>query len=570
MLAALTGKVSMTDRDSWAERPWILAAIAAAGAVIFSFLTDSDYPEGLSVSRQVAASFVGVATVALVVTLDRLRWWWAVLFALTTGAVMALVGWSTASYNEQGTLFEFPYLSGLFASLVAAPFFQATRDAGSFSRHYPTLHRYAWSDAVIGAASLFFVGLVFLLSWLLASLFDAIGIEFFKTMLEDDHFPWGLAGFAFGGATGLLRESDKLLDTLLKLVMTILAVLAPVVAVALVLFLAALPVTGLASLWDSGLPETPLLLASAAWGVLLANSVIGTGEGDRHRRAFFVRSAMALTLVVLPMAVIAAISLGLRIDQHGWTPDRIWGVIVIAVAVAYGIAAWKAAWTGRNGFDEPLRGAQVHLGLGLIGIALFLALPILDFGAISARSQLERLQSGKIDAAEFDWYAMAFDFGPSGRRHLEKLAEGDDPDRAKLARKALDAEDRWSIDYNLGLAEALDERLVTRPANLEISEELRDHITTLPQCMGEKCLLVALEDGQYVLIGAPHAGSMMTRTLIDPDNLSDEPAGAIEVDDGSVDMKPSDVDFATVPVEVREETWKRIYVDGKPVGPTYR
>ncbi len=55
-------------------------------------------------------------------------------------------------------------------------------------------------------------------------------------------------------------------------------------------------------------------------------------------------------------------------------------------------------------------------------MALFLALPILDFGAISARSQLARLESGKIKAEEFDWTAMAFDFGPEGRERLAEIA----------------------------------------------------------------------------------------------------------------------------------------------------
>ena len=68
----------------------------------------------------------------------------------------------------------------------------------------------------------FFTGITFLLAWLIAGLFDLIGIDLLKDLLRKSWFNWMLAGFAFGAAVGLLRERDRLVGTLQRLVMVVL------------------------------------------------------------------------------------------------------------------------------------------------------------------------------------------------------------------------------------------------------------------------------------------------------------------------------------------------------------
>src|SRR3546814_6709576 len=104
------------------------------------------------------------------------------------------------------------------------------------------------SDLVIGAAGLAFVGVTFLLVTLIGEMFHLIGIELIRDLLRGEWFGWMLAGAAFGGSVGLLRERDRLVSTLQRLVMIVLAVLAPVLAAALLLFLLSLLGTGLQKL----------------------------------------------------------------------------------------------------------------------------------------------------------------------------------------------------------------------------------------------------------------------------------------------------------------------------------
>ncbi|MDQ3144634.1 MAG: DUF4153 domain-containing protein, partial [Pseudomonadota bacterium] len=451
-----------TRDANWPARPWIMAAICAVAAFLFDALADTDTSNSVSAARQAGASFVAIAAISFVMTVEQRRWLWSLGFALGWGAVIALVGWFTASYNRQGEIAEWPFLSGLFAVLLAAPLFQTVRDEGAWRFPYARLHSHAWTDAVIGAASLAFVGVTFLLSWLIAGLFDLIGIDLIQELLRESWFAWMLAGFAFGASVGLLRERDGLVATLQRLVMVVLAVLAPVLAAALLLFLASLPFTGLGGLWDSPLPATGLMLLAGAGAVLLANAVIGNGKDDQASGRVLRLSALLLVLTVLPLAIIAAVSIGARIGQYGWSPERIWGVVAVGVAIVYGLAGWWSVARRRAQFDDLLRPVQTRLALGLCGLALFLALPIVDFGAISANSQMMRFASGKVPAGEFDWRAMAFDFGPAGRARLAQIARSGPPEQRRLASTALSSRNRYDVGYEVAAANSgasLDRRM---------------------------------------------------------------------------------------------------------------
>lgn len=465
----------LDEREAaWPLRPWALAAICAAAGVVFHALVDHSYGgPPLGPWRQAAATFVGIGALSFVVTVELRRWWWSLAFALAWGLVIALVGWFTAQYNANPTIFEWPYLAGLLAVLIAAPLFETLRDEGRRSLPYAKLHAHSWSDAVIGASGLAFTGIVFLFAWMVAGLFDLIGIEQIKKLLEKGWFEWMLSGLAFGAAVGILRERDRLLPMLQRLVRIVLVVLAPPLAAALVLFLASMPFTGLEKFWKSGIPATPLLLSAGAGAILLANTVFAEDSENRSLNPVLRWSSLFLVAVVLPLAGVAGLSIGVRIQDYGWTPERMWGVVAVAVAAAYGIAGWYAIWRGRLDFDEWLRPLQTILAIGLCSLALFLALPIVDFGAISARSQLARLENGKLPPEKFDWAAMAFDFGPSGRARLRNIANSGSLEMRSMAAKALTTKSRWNLREEEMVAGPPPAELSVLPAGSVVPPSLR-------------------------------------------------------------------------------------------------
>lgn len=562
----------------WRQRPWIMAGIGAAGGLLVHFLTDGltydPVPTTGTILRQSAAAGIAIGTVTFLITAERRRLAWAAGFAVVWGLIMALVGYSTGSYNGGGELVEFPFLAGLLAIAVASPLFQTVRDEGRKALPYTQVHRYAWTDAIIGGASLAFTGLTFLLAFLLSALFDAIGIPFIKDLLNEGWFTWMMAGAAFGSASAVLREKDPLLGTLQRLVMLVFSVLAPVLAGALAIYLIALPITGFGGLWKSGLPETPLLLSTAAFAVVFLNAIIGDSPDDRSGGRLWRITEGVLLFAVLPLGVLALVSMGLRVDQYGWTPERLWGVIACLVAIAYGVAAWLAAVRGRGAFDVQLRESQKMLAMGLCGLALFLALPIVDFGSISAKSQLARLEAGKVEAEEFDWAAMAFDFGPAGRRALERMRSVGPAERRELAQAALAADRRWDLARQANVVENkvdIERRVRLLSTDIVWTEQLKRRVAERGACdEGMQCALVRIGD-RLMLLSSQGKDNFVSAGLVD---LEETPSGLREGRDYIITAPPAvtgtdDVkaDLGKAQVEVREESVSRVYVDGKPVGP---
>ena len=553
-----------TQTEEWAERPWLMAILCAAAGLLFHTLIHEVTTATLSAEQQAAATFVAVATVSFALTVERLRWPWAVAFAVGWGAVIAFVGWFTASYNRNGEIVEFPFLAGIAAVLIAAPLFQTIRDEGAWRFPYRKLHGHAWADAVIGAASLFFTGITFLLAFLIASLFDVIGIDALKDLLNEGWFNWMLAGFAFGGALGLLRERDRLVGTLQRLVMIVLSVLAPVLAAALSIFLLSTVATGLDKLWEGWLSATALLLAASAGAVLLVNAVIGDGREERAGNRVLVWSAMVLAAVVLPLAALAGTAMGMRIGQYGWTPERMWGAVAIVVALAYGLLGWWSIWRGRRDFDDVLRPLQVKLAIAVCALMVFLSLPILDFGAISARSQVARLEKGKVEPAKFDWAALAFDFGPSGRARLRDIARSGAGEWRTLASQALAAKERWGIEAATNAAIQADvvaARIKLVSPDIRLTPALLQQIARRRTCEQRmQCLLMRAGERQFVLITRYEDGGHVSASLIDParpdalDTMRPAPA------------PPSVDDLGRARIEIRTVPKRQVFVNGKPVG----
>lgn len=562
----------------WPQRPWIMAAICALAGLAFHLTIDWRYAPDHDPGRNALAAFITVSTLAFVLGVELRRWLWALGFALAWGAVIALIVWTSVGYNANASVFEWPFWSGLLAVLIATPLFQTRRDVAPDWRFwklwqmpYDRLHSHAWTDAVIGAAGLAFTGLTFLLVLLIGQMFSLIGIDLVMQMFETGWFPWMLAGAAFGGAVGLLRERDKLVATLQKLVMIVLAVLAPVLAVAVVLFLLSLAGTGLKPLWDSGFSTAALMMGAAAFAVLLANAVIGNGREERSGNRVLHGAAAVLVVAVLPLAIIAFYSMHLRVIQYGWTPERIWGAIAAMVALAYGFAGLWAAVKGRWDFDDWLRPLQQKLAIGLTLVALFLALPIVDFGAISTRDQLARLQSGAVKADKFDWAAMAFDFGPDGRAALATIAKSPDKAKADLAKWALATKNRWDLNVSGEAVDAADvaygakpirDKVRILPAGQALDVDAYKAIEDRGQCRTAPCAAYVLGADRMVVIGRGNNVVLFARdakTKSWQENYQGFSAGAVA-------EGPTNEEVETGVIEVRPVARRQVFVNGKPLG----
>lgn len=551
--------------EPWPARPWWSALWGAASGVMVAMLTDHStrLPMALREVAPVFAFSLGLLGV-LVMSRHGQRLWLS--FALVAASWLAAVAASTLGYNHEHELFELPLLSAMLSASIAVPVFKTWRDSAGWTLPYARLYAHAWTDAAIAAAALVFVGAAFLLANLLSHLFELIGLFLPRDLLRENWFRWALAGVAFGASAGLLRERAMLVMTLQRLLLVVLAVLAPVLGLGLVTFLAALPVTGLARLWQATSNTTPLMLASAASAVVLANAVIGYADEPRGRMQR--GAAWWLALCVLPLSIIAAVSLSQRIGQYGWTPDRCWAVLVTAVAGAYGLAYLVALVTGRGDWQAHVRRTNVALALGLALLAGMLATPLLDFGAIATRDQLARYIAGTVDDEHFDWRAFAFDFGPSGRAALEGLARNGSPAQRAAARATLDADSRWAPGIPVSAAAGerpsarVAERLRVLPAGTVADVALRQAIASAGYCSGAEVCFAWQLGAERFLVFEPSGTHIRHRRFMSagPDGWRTD--GDERYDPGT----PAGEFGAEARLELRAVERRELFIDGAPSG----
>lgn len=565
----------VADHEPWPMRAAGLAALGAVLAVCCDLVLNDGPRWSQDPLRTSAASFLAVAGLAFAFTLERVRPLWSLAFGVAAGALVALIFYWNGSPEGWAAGNEWRIFAALMVVAIAAPLFQNVRDEGRRDFDPAAIHAHAWTNIVLWFAAWAFVLISWLLAQLLAELFHLIGIDILRGALRESWFNAAILGAALGGAIGLLRDRDAVLGLLQRVVTTVLSVLAPVLALGLLLFVLALPFTGLQPLWEKTTSTTPILLIATVGAFLLANAVIGNSAEEEAKGRVLRLSALALSAVMAPLAIVAAISTWLRIDQYGFTPERLWAatfvtlVLVISFAYLWSALRWRLRWADR------IRPLNVRLALGISAIALLLATPLINFGAISTRDQIARLQSGKIGPEEFDWAALRFDFGPEGRRALERLRASGPQQLRSLAATALASKNRWYSAEPVRVrrnARDLERLIRVVPRNMPVAADLRLALSQHGACQFGPCTL--LWDGQadeVLSLGFPceRCDPNITRMRRDAngvwsttgDSTTQVPAGTAK------DPEEQQRAVATGQVEVRRVERRQVHVNGQPVGP---
>jgi hypothetical protein len=483
----------------WPMRALVLAALGAASGFAFYHLTNGDQTQ----LDGALAALVAIFGIALAFSLERLRWQWSVGFAASGAVVAALIAWWNGSPDGWNADDGWHFAAALAAVAIAIPLFQAARDEGRLRVVSAAVHAHAWTNIILGGAAIAFTGATMLLAFLLSQLFGLIGVYFLRDLLREGWFAVALAGAAAGGAIGLLRDRDVMTSVLQRVGRTILSVLAPVLAAGLVFFVLALPFTGLDALWEQTKATTPILLACMIGAVILTNAVAGNSAEDEAKASALRWSATALIATIAPLAAVATVSTGLRIVQHGFTPDRLWAAVFVAIAVTVALGYAWALFRGRSAWPTPLRAINVRLAAGICLLALFLALPIVSFGALSTRDQVARLESGRIPVERFDWAALGFDFGEAGRDALKRLQTHRNPAIAARANAVAKAETRWDAQtpeqHDTQRAVSLADRIRVLPVGTQLPLGLAAAIGEGQCKTNSPCTFFLLPGGQEAL-----------------------------------------------------------------------
>lgn len=562
----------------WPERNWAIAILGAIIGLAVQQLAEGSKADDVARAAIAAALMTGGVVFAFTIDRDRIRHTsaFAALSALLVGATVYLNSGLAELDRGEG----WKLLCSVLAVTVAAPLFQGWCDAGRpkpprlSALSYPQVHDRAWMNVLLWFACWLFAGIVFLLGQLLAELFSLIGLTLVRDAMNESWFVAMLMGGAYGAASGLLRDRESLLVTLQTVVRRVLSVLGPVLGFGLVIFLLALPFTGLSALWDATKSTTPILLSCVIGALILANAAIGDSPEDEAQVSLLRWGATALGVAILPLAIIAAISTGLRIDQYGLTPERLWAVVFVGIALIFGAAYLITIVRRRMGWFGIVRPINMRLAALLCAVAFVLATPFVNFGAWSTASQIARLESGKVSVDKFDWAALRFDFGEPGKAALKRLAETGETSAIRNAAAAgLKLENRWDARQEQTATSRKDvvaANLDVRPKQARVPDALLVEISRSEACLEKgKCVLF-FEQGQSgavaVLKPCNDCAVDVQRYRLKDGKTWDRTYNNMAPEgDWVARNKAESAAIKAGKVEIRTVQRRQVFIDGKPV-----
>ena len=337
---------------------------------------------------------------------------------------------------------------------VLMPFAQIFQRDGWLAFPYRDLFFHAWTNVFIGALGQLFLVVFGALLQLWGSLFDLIGIPWFTRLFHSDWFYYSSYPAVFGTGLWTGRANARFADAGRSAALAVFRFLQPLLAAIVLIFLAALPFTGLEALWSTG-HASALLLGLAAFVVLFANAVFEDGEAAAAYPPALRRLTEA-ALAALPLILaITAYALWLRVGQYGLSPERIYAIVFCAVGGAFSLGYAGALFRTRGPWLAGIQRTNVALSLVVVAIGFALHTPLGDPLRWSAHSQVARLLERRVTAADFDFASLRFHLGRAGDVALAQLAAADHPEREaiaegiRVAREASHYELKPALDHRI-------------------------------------------------------------------------------------------------------------------------
>ncbi len=369
-------------------------------------------------------------------------------------ALMILIGLALhdAIRAESGDVVAGGFLSGwrlgatlslMLVALTALALFiaQSLVTAGDAAKTliapYPRYFEAAWKLELQVALAGLFVLLFWILLSLGAGLLSLIEIGVLRRLIRHAWFSVPVTTVALAAAIQLTDVRASIISGTRTLIHGVLSWLLPMIAAIVGIFLVSLPFTGLALLWRTA-HAGALLLAVAGALVILINTVYRDGGLDQPApRALRIGASLA-AIELVPIVAIAALAVGLRVAQHGWTVDRVYAAAATVVAACYA-AGYIAAVASRGPWLKRLERCNILTAFAILATLLALLTPLADPARIAVASQIARLKAGAIAADQFDYAYLRRSGERYGKEALNALASDSDAAIKDGAARALRA-----------------------------------------------------------------------------------------------------------------------------------
>lgn len=308
-------------------------------------------------------------------------------------------------------------------------------DQKTASWNYHQLFETAWRNVILCISAAFLTGAFWMVLSVGSELLHLIGLNFMRELIEQSVFSIPVTSITFGAAFSLALARAEMVVTLRRFQLSMLAWLLPLLMMFILVWVVALPFTGVELLFKTH-SAAFILTWCAALCISFVNAAYQDGQTAPPYGKLLSKILAAMWLGLLVVLGVAWWAMWLRVAQHGWSEDRLWGMFVVLMATLY-TAGYASSALRQEGWLASIGktniGSAVILCLGLLA---FIS-PIADARRIAVNSQMQRLSNQAITSDKFDFAYLRWEAGKYGQDALRLLAAGiAHPERDALASKA--------------------------------------------------------------------------------------------------------------------------------------
>ena len=429
-------------------------------------------------------------------------------------AITALVFWASLRFADAETFVETGHPFGVIFVLyiIALPFLITATAQDMSPKRYADLFDVSWGAVTRIIVSGAFTGLFWLLLFLSDALLSLVGITVIETLIEFDPAPPVITGAIFGLAIVVTHELSDMISP--QLILRLLHLLLPMITVVVAVFVIALPFRGLSNLFGS-LSAGAVMIGMAMTATSLVSAAIDRSSDQGVQRPWMRAFVQVLACLVPVLGGLAITAVWVRVQDYGWTPDRLAAATIAGVIFVYGLV-YAGSVLLRGDWAHRLRQGNIALALGVAAILALWLTPVLNPQAISARSQMARFEAGEA-LAKLPLYEMTHDWGEAGAAQMSalkaRLEAADDDESLRLIAKAEGASNAYEFELdtaqatNFDRAKELDAVLPVFPTGAALpSEVLIGSDYQLPEIFdicqsrddreGANCVMISVPEGE--------------------------------------------------------------------------
>lgn len=415
-----------------------------------------------------------------------------VVYLVLYAALGAYTAWAAGAVNLETGLTFADVLAALVLGFVSLGLlcgfdFEARR------WRYERLFNYAWRNGILLATAMAMVGVVWLVLVTGAGLMSLIGVKWVMEMIRKPVFIFPVTGLVVAAAFALGLARAAMTESIRRFWLSIASWLLPLVLFFAVLWVLAVPFTGLEPLFKTR-NAAFMMLAFTALAVKFSNCAYQDGEVVWPYPQWLSRATQGAWLALLVVVAIAWWALGLRMAQYGLSEQRLWAGLAATLAAIYAVG-YSLSWLKPGRWMRAMAPTNIVAALVLcLGLLAFLS-PLANIRQLSVAAHVRHVTQAN-GTQEPDWDYLRWRSGRFGRDALQALAAGTGVPEgqawAKQAARALAQTSRHDNKPEVLSDRALAEKFAVFPQGRSLPESFVQHAQASNQAWELKSCLKAV------------------------------------------------------------------------------